>query len=258
MKLNNLKIKSKNFSADFLEIIHTESIEDIQQILNKKNIQPNLNTDCLFLGLISAVNFKDLKIFEALYNYLKKEEIDFPEFIYEKLFNSICASGSVERLKTLDNSFNLSKNMMFNYPSINELSIIKEETFSYYSQIYGIYATHKEELLNIFNEHGLITASRNGSNELVEYLLSTPVEIPTKLIESSFIMACNHDHFETAMIAHSKLKNIRNSDFIKKFVNSLTDPTEEKLHFVSKLMLKDEIENELSSTKQSINKKNKL
>jgi hypothetical protein len=258
MNLNTSKIKPKDFPSAFLDMIHTNCVDDVQQILNRKNVKEYLSTDCLFLGLISAANLRELAVFDLLCEFFKKEKIKIPDFMLEKLFNSICSSKSIERLQILDNSFNLSKHMMTNSSIIDEYSIIKEDPTSYFSQVYAIYSTHKEELLNTFNEHGLITASKDGNNALINYLLSTPVEIPTKLIEASFIASCNNNQFETAMIVYSKLSNIRDSEFIKKFVKSLTEPNDEKLHFVCKLMLKDEIQNELSTTNNPTIKKNKI
>lgn len=251
------KIKPENFESAFLDMIHTGCSEDIQHMLNRQNASKYLKSDCLYLGLISAASLRSLEVFDTLFDYIKKEKIEIPNIILEKLFNSVCASQSPERIEKLDAIFDFSKYMMVNSSTIDRITIINNDMNVYFASIYGIYNTHKEELLNSFNEHGLIVATRDGNNELVNYLLSTPVEIPKKLLEASFIVACHNEKFDTAMILYSKLGNIKNSEFIKDFVRTFSDENDKKLHFVCKLILKEEMDNQLI-VNNPINKKNKL
>lgn len=255
MIFNTSKIRPQDVPSAFLDLIQTEDVADVQLVLSRPNVRSHIGSDCMFLGLISAASLKKLDIFNTIYDYLKEDNIKIPKFVSEKLFNSLCMSKSLKSLQIIDKSLNLSKHMMTNESYIDETSIITGDLLNYYANIYAMYATRKEELDNSWNIHGLVTASKDGNNALVEYLLSTPVDIPAKLIEASFISAIDNFHYDTALIAYSKLNNISQSAFIKKFAHSLVD--EAKVHFVCKLMLKEEIEQDLSVNNNQV-KKNKL
>lgn len=255
MRFNTSKISPEDVPSAFLDLIQTEDIADVQLVLSRPNVRQHIGSDCMFLGLISAANLKDLAVFNTIHDYLKQDNIKIPNFVLEKLFNSLCLSKSFKNLQALDKSLKLSDYMMSNVSPINESAVITGDLLNYYANMYPIYATRKEELDNSWNTHGLVIASKDGNNELVEYLLSIPVEIPTKLIEASFISASDEFHFDTAMIAHSRLKNMGESAFIRKFAHSIID--ERKSHFVCNLILKDEMEKGLVVNNNQV-KKNKL
>lgn len=249
------KIKSQDIPSAFLDLVHTEDVSDIELMLNNPNVKQYLDVPCMFLALISAASLKDLSVFNYIHNYIKEDNIEISNVVLEKMFNSLCMSKSLKNLQILDETFKLSEYMMNNTSSINETAIITGDLLNYYANMYPIYNTRQEELDNSWIIHGLVTASKDGNNELVEYLLSIPVDIPTKLIEACFISATDEFHYDTAMIAYSKLTNIVESEFIKNYAKSVID--EGKAKFVAKLILKEEIETDLSINNNQI-KKNKL
>jgi hypothetical protein len=249
------KIKQQDVPSAFLDLIQTGDVADVEPVLNNPNVKQHIGVDCMFLGLISAASLRDLSVFNIIHDHLKQDKIEIPDIVLDKLFNSLCLSKSLKNLKHLDKSFKLSESMMTNESNIDDNAIITGDLLNYYANMYPIYATRKEELSNSWNTHGLISASKDGNSRLVEYLLSIPVDIPNKLVEASFISAIDEFQFDTAMIAYSKLKSIGDSEFIKKFSDYIID--EKKANFISKLILKEEIENELSPS-NSKDKKNKL
>ncbi len=251
MRINYKNYDEKQLCSSLLDIIETAEIEEISEILEDPALKPKINQYTLLVGLISSSSFTRLDTFHYLYDNLKNDGYNFDITFKEKLFNALCISRNLDSLKTLDEIFSLSDYMMSNLSKIKESEVIKVYESEFYRRLDNlkINETHEDEFNNSWNTHGFLTSSELGDDEIVEYLMNRPINIPAKLIEYAFIYACKNDCFDTAMLLYSKIDNLVKSEVTESFLNSFAK--EDHKAFIKKLILKEEIEMNLPISKNS-------
>jgi hypothetical protein len=237
----------------------------IVSILNDPVAKERIIPSCLNLAVVTSATLQTLDIFHLLYEELHKDNNLLIKTILLKIFNSVCAGSTtnfLNRLKELDRKFGLSKMMMEDNSSISEAEIAKVENLNY-PRFIGIripYGEYEEQFQKSWIEHGFITASKNGNAELINYLLSSSNSIPTNIIEAGFISSCKAQQFDTALNISSHLGNIEQTNFNKNYLNSIDnyndDHNESRKNFISTLILKEQLENDLPLTETMA--KNKL
>lgn len=252
------KFDDGNLQNIFMQKVHFGDPEYVRDFLKNSNVIERIPQSCMFIGLIYAATGKNLEIFNILHDQMKKDGVEISNELYKKLFNSLCYEKYFNNLKTLDKKIKLSQLMMLDASSINEKETIEGDKPNVYAKRVINSSTYDERFTNSWNEHGFIIACKDGNRKIVSYLLSASekIKIPEKLLESGFIWACKTNQQSTALIIYQRLESINNSKFIQDYVASMDKPNCEKtflkasddeiaMAFLSKLMLKEKIENQL-------------
>ena len=257
--MNNFEYDFNKLDDDFLNSMFLDRVKIgeptyIISILNNPVAKKKIIPVCFNLALITSATLQTLDIFNLLYEELPKNNHLLYQTISSKIFNSVCEGSTanfLKRLKELDKKFPLSKMMMEDNSSINETEVAKVENLNY-PRFIGIrlpYGEYEEEFKKSWNQHGFITASKNGNDELINYLLSSSNNIPTNLIEAGFILSCKEQQFNTALNIFSHLGNIEQSQFIQNYINSIDNyndgHNESRKSFISSLILKKQLDSEL-------------
>jgi hypothetical protein len=260
-KDNGFKYDYAKVEPDFLNNMFLERVKHVEanyalEILNDPIAKEKLDKNCFNVAFAASATLKKLDMFNALYEHLPKDDKTLLNHTFSsKIFNLVCASSeslnSVKRLKELDKKFGLSKKMMEDSSSINEIEISKVETPLYPPGVIvtPIYNGYEEEFEKSWNEHGFIAASKNGNDKLINYLFSVSDNIPKNILEAGFISACKANQFETVLNIYFNLGNIGQSQLIQSYINSIDNyddgNNETRKTFLSKLIMKEKLENEL-------------
>lgn len=262
--MNNFEYDFNQVDDDFLNSIFLDRVKlgepsFVGSILNNPLVIKRINPACFNLAVVASITLQTLDMFHTLYEYLPKDDDLLQKTIQSKIFNSVCLGNGSEllkRLKELDEKIGLSKMMMEDNLTINEIEIAKVENLNY-PRFIGVripYGEHEEEFRKSWNEHGFIVASKNGNDKLIKYLISASKNIPTNIIEAGFISACKEQQFETASNLYSHLGSIEQSQFIQNYINSIdNDDGGNTKSFISKLVLKEQLDNDLPLNETTTN-----
>lgn len=223
--------------------------DHLKKLLETPETRSKIDTDCMFICLIYLSQHDDLELFNLMQKSILKDGKHIEREVYEKTFNSLCNYNQLETLKALDKSLDLSGLMMIDSLSIDEEKLMDTDyndpdSLSDKTLHHAKKFSYKNQLAEIWPEHGFLAASHNGYTEMVDYLLSTPtiMTIPLKLIEAGFIVACKREQYDTALAIYPKIGGINKSHFIQDYIRSNED--EEIKQFLAKLVF-EEMNNEL-------------
>lgn len=253
-KYDFTEMESELLHSYFFNRIDAGKIEYLTEFLENPLVRKRLDPNCLLCSMFTATRLKSLKVFNYIYKYMQEDGHEFTNKNRELLFNALCGFSSVKRIKSLDKRFDLSSYMMQNAFGINEEDTIQREKSNPFLSYGQYYASYQEHLKKAWNTHGFIEACRKGHDELVDYIFSCPESLtsPAMLLEAGFIEATREHHFETALKIYPKLESINKSQFIQGYIEYNQDQSVSD--FLSKLILKEQMENDLPKNTNSAKK----